>query len=143
MRRSPLVLVLALLLAWASSVTILHAQSGTVRVMVGKAGLIVGAGGGRGTLTYRGRDYRFRVTGLSLGLTAGGSINRLTGEVSYLDDVKDFAGTYTSVGLGGALAGGIGGAQLRNDKGVMLTLRGAKAGLELSANLSNIRIAFE
>jgi len=36
-----------------------------------KAGLMVGAGGGSGVLTYRGRDYPFRVSGLSLGVTAG------------------------------------------------------------------------
>ncbi len=120
-----------------------HAQMGSVRIMIGKAGLILGAGGGRGVLTYRGRDYRFRVTGVSLGLTVGGSVNKFTGTVSYLDDIRDFAGTYTAVGLGGALAGGAGGVQLRNDKGVTLMLKAVKAGIEFSANLSGIRITFE
>ncbi len=139
---SRFIVVLALLLS-----TILaapsYAQMGSVRIMIGKAGLIMGAGGGRGVLTYRGREYRFRVTGVSLGLTVGGSISKFTGAVSYLDNVKDFAGTYTAVGLGGALAGGVGGVQLRNEKGVTLMLKGPKAGLEFSANLSGIRIAFE
>jgi hypothetical protein len=120
-----------------------HAQMGFVRVVLGKAGLVVGAGAGRGVLTYRGRDYRFRVSGLSLGVTVGATVNRLTGTVSYLDHLNDFAGAYTAVGLGGALAGGAGGVQLRNEKGVMLMLRGPRAGLEFSANLSGIRIAFE
>jgi len=44
---------------------------GYVRVKLVKAGLMVGAGGGSGVLTYRGRDYPFRVSGLSLGVTAG------------------------------------------------------------------------
>ena len=59
-----------------------HAQAmGNIRVAVVKAGLIAGAGAGRGVLTYRGRDYPFRVYGLSLGVTAGASVMRLTGRV--------------------------------------------------------------
>jgi hypothetical protein len=51
-----------------------HAQApGTVNVVFARAGLIVGAGRGRGVLTYRGRDYPFRVSGLSLGITIGAS----------------------------------------------------------------------
>jgi hypothetical protein len=53
---------------------------GYVRVVFAKAGLVVGAGGGRGVLTYRGRDYQFRA-GLSLGVTVGASVTRLTGRV--------------------------------------------------------------
>jgi hypothetical protein len=47
------------------------------------------------------------------------------------------------VGTGGALVGGGGGVQLKNDKGVIMTLHGVKAGLEFSANLSGIRIELE
>jgi hypothetical protein len=57
--------------------------------------------------------------------------------------LNDFAGTYTSVGGGVALAGGIGRVQLKNDKGVIITLEGAKAGVEFSANLSSIEITLE
>jgi hypothetical protein len=38
---------------------------GYVRVKLVKAGLMVGAGGGSGVLSYRGRNYPFRVSGLS------------------------------------------------------------------------------
>ena len=34
-----------------------------------EGGLIAGAGGGRGVLTYRGHDYPFRVSGFSFGVT--------------------------------------------------------------------------
>ena len=44
--------------------------------------------------------------------------------------LSDFAGTYTSVGGGAALAGGIGRVQL-------------KAGVEFSANLGSIGITLE
>jgi len=119
-----------------------HAGTGFVRVSVAKAGLIVGAGAGRGVLTYGGREYRFRITGLSLGLTAGVSSTRLEGQASNLHQLRDFAGTYTAVGLGGAWIAGTGSVQLENDKGVTITLQGGRVGLEVAANLTGIRIEF-
>jgi hypothetical protein len=120
-----------------------HAITGTVRVTVAKAGFIVGAGGGRGTLTFRHRNYPFTVQGLSLGLTAGASINKLVGRAEYVNELGDFAGTYSVVGAGGALIGGVGGVQLKNDKGVIITLQGAKGGLEVSANVTKVVITLD
>jgi hypothetical protein len=121
-----------------------YAQApGYVSVVFAKAGVIVGAGGGRGVLTYRGRDYPFRVSGLSLGFTIGASAMRLTGRVSGLRELKDFSGTYDAVGAGGAFVGGFGGVQLTNKKGVTMTLQGVEAGLEFAANRSGIRIALQ
>ncbi|MGE9008525.1 hypothetical protein ACO2JO_08075 [Leptospira interrogans] len=117
--------------------------SGYVRLKFAKAGLMLGAGGGSGVLSYRGRDYPFRVSGLSLGVTAGGSVNRLEGWASGIKQVSDFAGTYSSVGAGGAFIGGAGGVQLGNEKGVVLALRGPKAGMEFAANVSRIAISLK
>ena len=110
---------------------------------VAKAGLIVGAGGGRGTLSFRHRLYPFTVQGLSLGLTAGASINRLVGRADYINKLEDFAGTYSVVGTGGALVGGVGGVQLRNGKGVVINLQGAKGGIEVSANITKVVITLD
>jgi hypothetical protein len=115
--------------------------SGYVRVTFAKAGLIAGAGGGRGVLRYRGREYSFQASGFSVGVTAGASVMRLTGRVTGLRDVKDFSGTYDAVGGGGAWIGGLGGVQLRNGKGVSITLQGVEAGMEFAANRSAIRIS--
>jgi hypothetical protein len=117
--------------------------SGYVRVKLAKAALMVGAGGGSGVLTYRGRDYPFRVSGLSMGVTAGASINRLEGWASGIRQVSDFAGTYSSVGGGGAFVGGLGGIQLGNEKGVKIALQGPKAGMEFAANLTSVRISLK
>jgi hypothetical protein len=119
-----------------------QAVTGRVQVEFLKGGLIVGAGFGRGVLAYHGRDYRFRITGLSLGLTAGISTTRLDGRASHLHQLRDFAGTYFAVGLGGAWVAGAGGVQLKNDKGVTITLHGNRVGLEVAANLSGIKIEF-
>ena len=116
---------------------------GYVRVKLVKAGLMVGAGGGSCVLTYRGRDYPFRVSGLSLGVTAGTSISRLEGWASGIRQVSDFAGFYSAVGAGGAFVGGVGGVHLVNQKGVRIDLQGPKAGMEFAANLSEVRISLK
>ncbi|MDE5444251.1 hypothetical protein GWG65_22930 [Bradyrhizobium sp. CSA207] len=136
--RLPALVLLALLVPMTPS----FAQaSAHVRIKIIKAGLLVGGGAGTGVLTYRGRHYPFRVTGLSLGFTAGATVGRLEGRASGIREVSDFAGTYSSVGGGAALIGGINGAQLRNDKGVTMVLQGPKAGVEFAANLSTIMIS--
>ena len=120
-----------------------QAISGAVRVTVVKAALGVGAGAGRGTLTFRHRSYPFTMRGLSLGVTAGASLNKLVGRADYINELGDFSGSYTVVGGGGALIGGVSGVQLKNDKGVIITLQGPKAGLELAANISTVVIALD
>jgi hypothetical protein len=126
-----------------SSATPAAAVTGTVRVTVAKAGFIVGAGGGKGVLSFRHRNYPFTVQGLSLGLTAGASINKLVGRADYINELGDFAGTYSVIGAGGAVIGGVGGVQLRNAKGVTITLQGPKAGVEISANVTKVVITLD
>lgn len=134
---------LGMLAASICAVTPSMAITGTVRVTVAKAGFILGAGGGKGVLTFHHRNYPFTVQGLSLGLTAGASVNKLVGRAEYINELGDFAGTYSVVGAGGALIGGVGGVQLRNDKGVTITLQGPKGGLEVSANITRVVITLD
>src|SRR4051812_18011576 len=131
------------LAAWITASTPSQAQvAGTVKVTFAKAGLVVGAGGGRGVLTYRGRDYPFRISGVSVGVTIGASAMRLSGRAKNIRNVADFEGSYSAVGGGGALVGGVGVVQLTNGQGVMITLQGPKAGLEFASNISALRISF-
>jgi len=53
------------------------------------------------------------------------------------------ANTGTVRVTGGALAGGVGGVQLKNDKGVVITLQGPKVGLEASANVTRVVITLD
>jgi hypothetical protein len=119
------------------------AITGTVRVTVAKAGFIVVGGGGRGVLIFRHRNYPFTVQGLSLGFTAGASVNRLVGRAEYMNELGDFTGSYSVIGAGAALFGGVSGVQLKNDKGVIVTLQGPKAGIEVSANVTKVVITLD
>jgi hypothetical protein len=132
------------LFALSTPVTPAAAQApGYVRVKLVKAGLMVGAGGGSGIVTYRGRDYPFRTSGLSFGVAAGASVSRLEGWATGIKQISDFAGTYSSVGGGGAFVGGFGGVQLSNDKGVRIALQGLRAGMEFTGNVSEIKISLK
>ncbi|MDE2377605.1 hypothetical protein [Bradyrhizobium sp.] len=132
------------LAAVALDVTPSLAQAtGQVRVKIVKAGLLVGGGAGSGELIWRGHRYPFRVSGVSFGITAGATVGRFDGWASGIRHVGDFAGSYSSVGGGAALVGGINGVHLRNDKGVTIVLQGPKAGMEFAANLSQITISMK
>ena len=117
-----------------------QAQTGTLHVEIVKAGLILGVGGGKGTLLYRGRQYPFSVSGLGLGATVGVSKTELVGRAYNLRQPSDLAGTYSAVGGGVAVAGGVGGVRLQNAKGVVIELQGRKVGLEFSVGVSGATI---
>src|SRR5712692_10109150 len=131
------------LVAVASVSTASQAETGSVRVVFTKAGFIVGVGGGRGILTFRGHHYPFTVSGMSFGATIGASTNRLVGRALNMHAPGDIAGAYSAIGAGGALAGGAGGVQLQNAKGVILQLQGVKVGVELSAAVGGVEITME
>src|SRR5579871_5650528 len=63
-----------------------HAISGSVRLTVIKAGLGLGAGAGHGVLTFRHRNYRFVIQGVSVGLAAGASIGKFVGRADYINE---------------------------------------------------------
>jgi hypothetical protein len=118
-----------------------HAQTGTVAFEITKAGFIVGVGGGRGVLNYGGRRYPLSVGGIGVGATIGASKTQLVGTASNLRQPTDIVGTYTALGGGVAVAGGVASVRLQNAKGVILDLRGRKVGLELSVSLSGVEIS--
>src|ERR1700692_1062676 len=120
-----------------------RAETGAVRVVFTKAGFIVGVGGGRGVLTFRGHHYPFTVSGMSFGATIGASTTQLVGQALNVHAPGDIAGTYSAIGAGAAVAGGGGGVQLQNAKGVVLQLHGVKVGVELSAAVGGVTVTME
>jgi hypothetical protein len=133
-------LVLATLLACVTTGSPSLAATGTVRIIFGSTGIIVGTGGGKGTLTFQGREYLFAVSGVSLGATLSQSAGVLEGRVQGLNAPGDLGGSYVAVGAGAALVGGGGAARLRNANGVTLVVRGVRLGAGISVNLARVTI---
>jgi hypothetical protein len=124
-------------------VTPSNAETGDVRVGFTKAGFVVGLGTGRGILTVRGRHYPFSISGLGVGFAMGASTNQLVGKAMNLVAPSDIAGSYSAIGVGAAVAGGVGGVQLQNERGVILQLHGVKVGLEVSAAVGRVEVTME
>jgi hypothetical protein len=119
-----------------------YAETGTVHLKVGKAGFIIGVGGGSGTLSFRGKTYRLRIGGVGIG-TIGVAEARLVGTARNMHSASDIAGTYSAVSGSVAVAGGAKAATLQNEKGVVLTLQGTQVGFEASLSLGGLTISLQ
>jgi hypothetical protein len=141
--RSSILCTVLTLLLWSATAAPSQADTGTLRVVFGKAGLVAAVGSGEGVLTFHGKRYGFLIAGASIGATLAASTSVLHGTALNISTPGDLAGTYTGVGGGAAVAAGVSGVRLRNEKGVVLDLRGAKLGVEVSANLALITITMK
>ncbi len=97
-----------------------------------QAAYIGSAGGGSGTLTYRGVAYPFTVAGLGVG-GVGFSDLEATGDVYNLPSVRLFPGSYAQ-GRYGFVVGNMSGGDLwlQNESGVVMHLKARRQGLMLS-----------
>ena len=119
-----------------------YAETGSVRLKVTSVGFIVGVGGGSGTLTFRGKNYRLRLSGVSAG-TIGASGMDLVGTASNLRTAADIAGTYSAASAGIAVAGGGKAATLQNSNGVVLSLQGSQVGFQANLSVSGVTISLQ
>jgi hypothetical protein len=97
-----------------------------------QAAYIGNAGGGSGTLFYRGGAYPFTVAGLGVG-GIGASTLDATGDVYNLPSINLFPGAYAQ-GQYGFVIGTMsrGDLWLQNQTGVVMHLKGKREGLMLS-----------
>jgi hypothetical protein len=117
-----------------------HAESGTVRLHIVKAGFIVGIGGGSGTLVFQGRQYHLSVGGIGVGSLGVAAVD-LVGTASNLRTAADIAGGYGAGGAGAAFVGGGQVATLQNGNGVILQLQGVQAGFQVSLGLAGMTLS--
>ena len=129
--------------AGATLPTASQADSGTVQLVIYKAGWVIGGSGGGGTLTFRGRSYGLSTGGLDYGLVFGGSRTVLRGRVSNINRPSDVAGVYGAAGAGLAVGRGARAIVLTNQKGAVLELTGQQVGLMANADLSGLAITMK
>lgn len=120
-----------------------EAPSGFVEMREVQVAYIGNAGGGHGTLTFRGQDYPFRIAGLGVG-GIGISTVDAEGDVYDLMTVSDFSGAYAA-GQYGAVVGtaSVGDIWLKNEHDVILHLKAKREGLMLSVGADAIDIRLE
>lgn len=134
MRTKRILLSLALVMMLLAAVAPGLAQpyaAGTVSIDLTSIAAGIGTSWGSGVLRFQGNTYRFSVTGLSVG-DVGISTVSAVGNVYYLNKPSDLAGNYAAVGAGIAVAGGVGGVSMQNQKGVQIQLYSVQQGLQLT-----------
>lgn len=117
-----------------------NAATCSVRLHIVKAGLIVGLGGGNGTLYCHGQAYRLNLGGIGVGSLGIAAVD-LVGTATNLHRPSDIAGTYGAAGVGATFVAGAQAATLQNEKGVVLNVHGVQAGFQISIGLAGLTIA--
>ena len=123
--------------------TAAYAGSGKITMELVKAAFIVGGTGGKGTLTFDGQSYPLSVGGFSAGWGLSLSAINLSGNVKNINQPEDIEGVYSSASAGAAVAAGAKAAVMVNGKGVTLELIGTQLGVDLSIDLTGLKISLK
>lgn len=116
--------------------------SGTVSVELKSVAIGIGGQWGHGVLTFKGKDYKFKMNGFSV-IDVGISKISATGKVYHLKNVSDFAGTYSAAEAALAIGGGAGAQTMKNQSGVVMNLTSKKAGIQLKLAAEGVKIELE
>jgi hypothetical protein len=117
---------------------------GKVSIEEKELGFIIGGSKGSGTLSFEGKEYPFKLKGLSVGANIGVSKMSAAGDVYDMTSISEFPGTYTKLDASVALGGGMGGLRLKNENGVILVLRSRTQGVDLNlGSMSGMRVTME
>lgn len=138
-----LILGLAIFSFGASAADAPKKPSGTVSINETQFALIIGGTTGGGVLTYQGKQYPFKLSGMSLGANVGVSKLSASGEVYDLSDISKFSGTFTKLESSITLGGGVGGTVLRNENGVIMRLSSTSQGLQLNLSASGVTVKLD
>jgi hypothetical protein len=112
---------------------------GDVTIELKGVGLGMGVSWGHGVLWFKGKKYPFRVEGLSVGDLGFANISA-RGKVYNLHRPADISGTYGAVGAGVALAGGVAGLAMQNERGVVIDLTATQQGVKLNVGPQGLTI---
>jgi hypothetical protein len=126
-----LVMVMAMVVGLSG---IVYAQEkkpdATLTLTEGQVAVGIGWSWGKGVLTYQGKEYPFKVKGLSVadvGVTKATS----SGKVFRLEKLENFNGTYSGGSAEGTIGGGKGVTRIQNQNGVILELISTTQGVNL------------
>lgn len=144
MKRTILAAVAAACLSFASVASFAASEKpdATIDLSAGSVAVGVGIDWGKGTLHYNGKDVPIKVKGLSL-VRVGASKLSASGEVYHLKDLSDFAGNYTAVSAGAAIAGGGSILAMQNDHGVVMQIRSTTVGVDLDLGVKGLEVSID
>ena len=139
---SIMVLVMALVLSGLAFGAEEKNPDATLKLSEGQVGVGIGWSWGKGVLTYKGKDYPFKVEGLSVG-DVGITKAEAVGKVYNLKKRSDFNGNYTSAAAQGTLGGGAGASAMKNQNGVVIELTLTTQGVNLKLAAEGVKLKLE
>ena len=111
----------------------------TIKLTQGQVGVGIGWSWGKGVLTYKGKDYSFKVKGLSVG-DVGVTNAEAVGEVYNLKKISDFNGNYTSAAAEATAGGGAGASTMKNQNGVVISLTSTTQGVNFKLAAQGVKL---
>jgi len=134
-----LIAMIACILISTVAVAEQNKPSATVSISSHEIAFGIGISWGHGTLKFKGKEYKFKIHGLSV-VDLGISGLDAAGEVYNLRYLSDFAGTYMAASAGMAIAGGAGATVLENQNDVVLHLKSTKQGVQFTLAAEGLRV---
>ncbi len=112
---------------------------GTIELSGGSVAVGIGYTWGSGKLVFQGKSYPLKVSGVSIA-DVGVSDYTATGSVYNLKKPEDIEGTYAAATAGATVAGGVSGAAMRNQNGVLIQSSATRQGLQFTFAPAGIKI---
>jgi len=138
------ILVLAMVLALSSLALATEEKKpdATLKLSEGQVGVGIGWSWGKGVLTYKGKEYPFKVEGLSVG-DVGITKAEAEGKVYNLKKRTDFSGKYVAATAEATVAVGAGATAMKNEKGVVIHLLPKTQGVNLKLAGEGVKLTLE
>ena len=114
----------------------------TLTLSEGQVAVGIGWSWGKGVLTLKGKDYPFKVGGLSVG-DVGITKAEATGTVYNLKKLEDFNGTYVSAAAQATVGVGVGATAMKNKNGVVIHLHPKTKGVNLKLAGEGVKFTLE
>ena len=118
------------------------APDATLRLSEGSVAAGIGWNWGKGTLSYMGKTYHFKVSGVTVA-EVGITRAEASGSVYNLKSVDDFNGVYAAAGAEGTAGKGAGVSSLRNSKGVVINLKSETKGANIKIAAEGLKLEIE
>jgi hypothetical protein len=114
----------------------------TLTLSEGQVAVGIGWSWGGGVLALKGKNYPFKVSGLSVG-DVGITKAEAEGKVYNLKKLEDFNGTYVSAAAEATLGVGAGATAMKNEKGVVIHLFPKTKGVNLKLAGEGVKFTLE
>jgi hypothetical protein len=114
----------------------------TLKLTEGSVAAGIGWSWGHGTMTYKGKSYKVKVDGLTVG-EVGMTDVKAKGNVYNLKSLDDFNGVYAAGGAGATAGQGKGAGALVNANGVSILLTSITKGASLKIAAEGLKLQIE